>query len=133
MPEETAKNGGRLVIINLQATPLDSLATLIIHAKCDDVMEMLMQKLSYQIPKWQMKKWLEVQLIEDESKVQLRGVDETRNSYHLFKEVKVTGTSRGETSKSTKKVFPASNGPNSKQPYKFALPAADNRNEAFEV
>jgi len=60
MPEETAKNGGRLVIINLQATPLDSLATLIIHAKCDDVMEMLMQKLSYQIPKWQMKKWLEV-------------------------------------------------------------------------
>ena len=40
------------MIVNLQTTPLDNLATLVIHAKCDDVIEMLMQKLGYQIPAW---------------------------------------------------------------------------------
>ena len=48
-------------------------------------MEMLMRKLNYQIPRWQMKKRFEVSLIDNGSKVQLRGVDETRNDYHLFK------------------------------------------------
>ena len=62
-------NGGRLVIVNLQETPLDAMATLVIHAKCDDVMQMLMQKLGYQIPTWQMKKRLEVSLIDDGAKV----------------------------------------------------------------
>ena len=47
MPAACATNGGRLVIINLQTTPLDNLATLVINAKCDDVMRMLMQKLAY--------------------------------------------------------------------------------------
>lgn len=52
MPQACAENGGRLVICNLQQTPLDHLAALVIHAKCDDIMELLMQKLAYQIPKW---------------------------------------------------------------------------------
>ena len=47
IPESTAANGGNLVIINLQKTPLDHCATLRIHAKCDDVMVLLMQKLGY--------------------------------------------------------------------------------------
>lgn len=89
-PEDCALNGGRLVIVNLQTTPLDHLATLVIHAKCDDVMQMLMQKLGYTIPTWQMKKRLEVSLVEDGAKVQLRGVDETRQPFHLFKQVKVS-------------------------------------------
>ena len=131
LPEQCAINGGRFVIVNLQATPLDHLATLIIRAKCDDVMVMLMQKLGYQIPQWQMKKRVEVSLIDDGTKVQLRGVDETRNNFHLFKQIKVAGTARGETVASTKKVYPAASGPNTKQPYKFALPAVDARTEAF--
>ena len=45
------------------------MATLVIHAKCDDVMEKLMQKLGYQIPTWQMKKRLEVSLIDDGAKI----------------------------------------------------------------
>lgn len=68
-PQQCAVNGGRLVIVNLQTTPLDNLATLVIHAKCDDVMTLLMQKLSYQIPAWQIKKRLEVSLIEEGAKV----------------------------------------------------------------
>ena len=79
-----------------------------------------------------MKKRLEVSLIENGAKVQLRGVDETRNSYHLFKRVKVFETIPGETLSTSEKVFPAPQGP-TEQPYKFALPAAEARTEAFQV
>jgi len=52
----TRKNGkverGKLVIVNLQATPRDYKSDLLIHAKCDDVMQMLMKKLNLEIPKY---------------------------------------------------------------------------------
>ena len=38
---------GKLVIVNLQKTPLDNCAMMNIHAKIDDVMELLMMKLGY--------------------------------------------------------------------------------------
>jgi len=52
MPRETVKKGGKLVIINLQKTPLDPLANvrgLRIFAKTDEVMEILMDKLNVPI------------------------------------------------------------------------------------
>ena len=78
MPLATAQNGGNLVLINLQATPIDQYATLVINGKCDDVMVLLMKKLGYQIPAWQLRKRLEVSLVDEGTKVQFRGVDETR-------------------------------------------------------
>jgi len=47
--------------------------------------------MSYQIPVWQMKKRIEVKLLEDGAKVQLRGVDDTRQSFHLFEKITVEG------------------------------------------
>eukprot|EP00808_Paulinella_micropora_P012693 g18616.t1 len=55
MPRLTAQRG-KLVIVNLQPTPLDSLATLKIHAKIDTVMEMLMDKLQVLIPRFQLRR-----------------------------------------------------------------------------
>ena len=43
MPRSCATNGGNLVIVNLQKTPLDDMAAIVIHAKCDDVMRLVMQ------------------------------------------------------------------------------------------
>lgn len=45
MPKRTAKKGGNLVIVNLQKTPLDHLATLRIFQKCDVVMKEVMKRL----------------------------------------------------------------------------------------
>lgn len=56
MPAETAKKGGKLVIVNLQKTPLDSVAALRINAMCDDVMVLLMKKLSLNIPEFQLER-----------------------------------------------------------------------------
>eukprot|EP01137_Pigoraptor_chileana_P014041 Opistho-2@68217 len=50
VPVETARNGGKLVIVNLQQTPLDARADLVIHAFTDTVMQMLMVRLGQAIP-----------------------------------------------------------------------------------
>ncbi|CAF0942408.1 unnamed protein product [Rotaria sp. Silwood1] len=46
LPRKTKKNGGKLVIVNLQKTSLDSLADLIIHERCDRVMKYILEKLN---------------------------------------------------------------------------------------
>jgi NAD-dependent SIR2 family protein deacetylase len=52
MPVSTVQNGGNLVMINLQKTPIDGHATLILNGKCDDIMRLLMKKLDYDVPVW---------------------------------------------------------------------------------
>ena len=46
MASATAEADGNLVIVNLQKTPLDLYASLIIHAKIDEMFEVLMKKLN---------------------------------------------------------------------------------------
>lgn len=50
MPKTTLNKGGKLVIVNLQKTPFDEICDLRINAMCDDVMILLMKKLSFDIP-----------------------------------------------------------------------------------
>lgn len=47
---ETINNGGKLVIVNLQKTPHHPYAALAIHAKIDEMFEILMKKLEMKIP-----------------------------------------------------------------------------------
>lgn len=39
MPFKTKRYGGKIMIVNLQKTRLDNHADLVIHSKCDEVME----------------------------------------------------------------------------------------------
>jgi len=50
LPEKSYKNKGNLVICNLQKTPYDKYASLVIHAKTDQVMELLCKELNITIP-----------------------------------------------------------------------------------
>ncbi len=45
-------SGGKLVIINLQKTPKDKKASLVIHARCDEVMQQLMSQMQLPIPSY---------------------------------------------------------------------------------
>ena len=51
------KGGKRLVIVNLQATPLDRFCKLRIFAKCDEVSKMLMSKLGLEIPEFRLRRY----------------------------------------------------------------------------
>ena len=54
--------GNNLVIINLQKTPMDYKATLVIHAKIDTVMEKVMQKLKLTPPPFTLQRFMQVAL-----------------------------------------------------------------------
>ncbi|KAG0580063.1 hypothetical protein KC19_4G144400 [Ceratodon purpureus] len=49
MPVQVAKTGGKLVIVNLQHTPFDGRASLVIHARCDEVMRLLAEELDLEV------------------------------------------------------------------------------------
>jgi len=96
MPEETAKNGGKLVIVNLQATPLDKYA-LKINAMIDDVMVKLMKKLNLEIPPFTLTRRMIILKTRKDPRnnkeikpsLFIRGVDETGAPYQLFKSVEI--------------------------------------------
>lgn len=52
LPLETLKNGGKIVIVNLQKTPYHDIASLNIHGKIENVIDKLVSKINLQIPKW---------------------------------------------------------------------------------
>ena len=54
--QTVANYGGRLVVVNLQTTPLDDIAKLRIFAKCDDVSTLLMEKLGLTIPPFKLRR-----------------------------------------------------------------------------
>ena len=50
--EGSYKNKGHLCIVNLQKTPYDKYAALVIRARTDIVMDLLMEELGLRIPKY---------------------------------------------------------------------------------
>lgn len=97
MPLECARNGGNLVICNLQKTKLDQYATLCIHAKCDDIMQLLMKKLGYAIPEWRKKVRMTLRH-KDNGLVQINSVDSNGAPYQIFKKIDVNVKGKPATS-----------------------------------
>jgi len=52
MAQIPSYNGGKVVIVNLQATPMDDAAELVIHCLLEDFFERLMDRLFIPIPKF---------------------------------------------------------------------------------
>lgn len=64
-PELCASTGGKLVIVNLQKTPLDRPAALVIHALCDTVSQGLADRLSLTVPPFRLCRRVRVGLKEE--------------------------------------------------------------------
>lgn len=112
MPKTTSKRGGKLVIVNLQKTPLDSYAALKIHAFCDTVIQMLMQKLGLEIPQFKLyrrvriTKKMEMKAGSRQPCLEFLGIDSDGCPYTLFTSVSVQkGTVKKEMKKSPLKHF----------------------------
>ena len=63
MPRATGeKKGGKLVVVNLQRTPLDRYADICIHAMCDDVLKRVMGHLGLEVPPFRLERHLRCSL-----------------------------------------------------------------------
>ena len=85
---------GNLVIVNLQKTPMDWQASLVIHAKIDDFFELLMKKLNLKTPTFKLERHLEVKIEEKKDGgevLKLTGVDTKGGPYDLFKQTFIDG------------------------------------------
>lgn len=94
MAKATAEQGGKLVIVNLQKTPLDAYADMVIHGKTDEVMEMLMKELNMVIPQWKQSRWVKCAIDTTKSgkeTLTVGGIDGNGCAYDLFKGVSING------------------------------------------
>ncbi len=88
LPEIIGKNH-KLCIVNLQKTPLDHLCDIKIYAKCDDVMELLMQKLNIKIPEWTLKRYINVNVNYKTKFISINGVDFDGTPYDILSLIKL--------------------------------------------
>lgn len=92
IPRETARRGGRLVIVNLQKTPLDGRG-MVIHAMCDTVMNMLMERLQLEIPPFKLIRRLKIEkkeIVKNNSvkqALEFSGIDVDAKPYSIFTKV----------------------------------------------
>lgn len=89
-PEKIGKRA-KLVIVNLQKTPLDNLCALRIYAKCDQVSELLMSKLGMTIPPFLLHRRLHVQTDANKT-VTVTSVDELGAPFKYIRELTVNKT-----------------------------------------
>lgn len=97
-----------LVIINLQKTPFtDFPGVLNIYAKIDDVFELLMKKLSYEIPEYRLERHIKIQVQTDkETKAEtytVSGVDKHLDAFDFLTDIKVNDQDKQSTMQIDKK------------------------------
>lgn len=85
IPKEVSKKG-KLIIVNLQATPLDKYAYLRINGLCDDVMRRLAAKLELKVRDFILKRLISFK-INKENDLEFRGIDIREVPFTFFKSV----------------------------------------------
>ncbi|KAK4155840.1 DHS-like NAD/FAD-binding domain-containing protein [Chaetomidium leptoderma] len=93
--------GAKLVICNLQATPLDGMAELRVHAKTDELMVRVMRELGMEIPGFVLRRRLAVTTVEvggqgrgQRCKVVVSGVDVDGTPVSFLRSVKMVNNRR---------------------------------------
>ena len=98
MVGDTATYGGKVVIVNLQKTPYDHTAAMVVHSKIEEFMELLMQELNMEIPKCTLKRWFKAQIEETKygkETLKVSGITEDGTPYDIFKQIKIEGKITG--------------------------------------
>lgn len=92
IPEVTGRRkGAKLVICNLQKTPLDKLSELRVYSRTDELMIRVMEKLDIPMPKFILKRRLIVRMDMEDGRRQLKvaGVDEDGTPATFLRSVKL--------------------------------------------
>jgi len=92
MAAQVGKNpNGRLVIVNLQNTPYDSISSCRVYAKCDDFMKLVMAKLNLNIPEFILHRRMCAEI--ETTKLTVYGVDVDGTPASYFPGIEVNDTS----------------------------------------
>lgn len=94
------KKGSKLAICNLQATPQDDIASLRVHAKVDDIMIRVMQKLDLTIPPFILRRKITIQVEgqDDRHQVKVAGIEVDGTPSSFLKSVALKGDRRAAKS-----------------------------------
>ena len=88
IPGDMIKRGSKVVILNLQKTPLNKKCAMEVHSKIDTLILGLMKRLGLEIPSFKLKRCFAVDVNPDSLTIQ--GLDpSTKNPYSFIKGVKV--------------------------------------------
>ena len=95
IPAEVSQHGN-LVIVNLQRTPLDSLAKIKINALCDTVMKMVMQKLGIETQPFRLVRYLKFERRDTPAQKQLlfMGVNDVGQPHSFLKDADIEGMAK---------------------------------------
>jgi len=87
LPKIVAENGGKLVICNLQGTPLDNMASVRVYARSDDLVKYIMEGLGMEIPPFLLNRHVVVG--REGERMYVKGVDEDGRPFHFLQGIKV--------------------------------------------
>lgn len=85
IPKDVSKRG-KLIIVNLQSTPLDKYAFMRINGLCDDVMKRLAAKLELKVKDFILKRLIDFKISQGED-LHFRGIDFRGVPFSFFKTV----------------------------------------------
>lgn len=88
MPKIVGKANKKLVIVNLQSTPLDGLACLKINGLCDEVVRRVMVKLAIDVPEFIFERRVQIKKT-NKDQLSVRGLDSDGAPYQIFKQIVV--------------------------------------------
>lgn len=86
IPKLVGKNG-KLIIVNLQSTPLDKQAYMRINGLCDDVMKRLAKKLELKVRDFVLRRLINFKM-NIKNELEFRGIDKRGVPFTFFKSVK---------------------------------------------
>lgn len=86
IPKEVGKRG-KLIIVNLQSTPLDKLAYMKINGLCDDVMKRLAAKLQLKVRDFVLQRLISFNINPKTNNLEFRGIDVRGVPFTFFKSV----------------------------------------------
>lgn len=89
IPGDMIKRGARVVIVNLQKTPLNKKCAMEVHAKIDTLIPGVMQQLGLTIPSFKLQRCFAVDVKSDSLTIQGLDPSTKKNPYSFIKGVKV--------------------------------------------
>lgn len=84
MPKKCVKSGGKLVIVNMQRTPLDEISNVRVFAKIDNFMRLVMNRMALEIPTFLLHRRLKIEQQSATNKINLFAQDVDGKTPHDF-------------------------------------------------